>query len=291
MAALTAGSDMDVSDWSGRGAIEEWLGAQAERPDADLDLARMALAVAALDRPPGAARVHAEHLARLAEDARDAARAGAAALSRRVEIVNDVLFRRHGYDGDRETYDDLDNADLMKVIERRKGLPIALSILWLHTARAQGWQAEGVNFPGHFLVRLGDGRQQIVLDPFERGQTRDAAELRHLLKQMRGRAAEIEAEHYAAASNRQILIRLLNNVKLRHAKRREHEAALGAVERMALIAPGDPAIWYEAATIAGQIGLLKRAMTCLERVVKLDGEGRLQREVAALMQSLRARLN
>jgi regulator of sirC expression with transglutaminase-like and TPR domain len=281
---------MDVAGWTDRGTIEEWLGAQAARPDAELDLAQMALALAALDRPAAAAP-HAAHLTALVADARHAAQANSPTLAQRVRIVNDTLFRRHGYDGDRETYDDLDNADLMKVIERRKGLPIVLSILWLHVARGLGWPADGVNFPGHFLVRIGDGRQHLVLDPFERGQTRDAAELRHLLKQMRGQSAELEAGHYAAAGNRQILIRLLNNVKLRRLKREETDAALIAVERMALVAPGDAAIWLEAASLAARIGLLKRAMTVLERVAKLDGEGRLQREVAALMQSLRARLN
>src|SRR5258708_14411582 len=70
------------------------------------------------------------------------------------ERLADVIARAYAYRGDSETYDDLQNADLARVIERRKGLPVALSVLYLHFARAQGWHAEGLPFPGHFLIRL-----------------------------------------------------------------------------------------------------------------------------------------
>ena len=70
-------------------------------------------------------------------------------------IGAEIVARSYGYRGDTESYDDLQNADLVRVIERRKGLPVALSILYLALARQQGWAAEGLAFPAHFLIRVG----------------------------------------------------------------------------------------------------------------------------------------
>ncbi len=102
------------------------------------------------------------------------------------EALSEVIARSYAYRGDSETYDDLQNADLVRVIERRKGLPVALSILYLHVARAQGWQAEGLAFPVHFLIRIGIDGARHVVDPFHEGALRDAAELRKLLRQVLG---------------------------------------------------------------------------------------------------------
>jgi regulator of sirC expression with transglutaminase-like and TPR domain len=72
----------------------------------------------------------------------------------RVAALTQVMAEEHGYNGDRQHYDDLQNANLIRVIDRRRGLPVALGILYLHAARAQGWRAAGINFPGHFLIAV-----------------------------------------------------------------------------------------------------------------------------------------
>lgn len=94
-------------------------------------------------------------------------------------------MRRQGYAGDVLTYDDLQNANLIRVIDRRKGLPVALGILWIHAARARGWRADGLAFPGHFLVRL---EHRVIVDPFNEGRLCDAAFLRRLLRATAGAA-------------------------------------------------------------------------------------------------------
>ena len=93
--------------------------------------------------------------------------------------------------GDAETYDDLQNANLISVIRRRKGLPVALGIIWLHTARAAGWGAHGVDFPAHFLVALEGKSVQAVIDVFGGGVTLDARDLRVLWKRVEGEKAEL----------------------------------------------------------------------------------------------------
>jgi len=183
------------------------------RPEAAIDLAEAALALAALDRPRVEAEPYRHHLSLLARDVGAAAGDPAAGrLDRRVAALNDVILGKYGYAGDRVTYEDPQNANLMRVIDRRKGLPIALGILYLHAARAQGWAAYGLGFPGHFLIRLDGDRRRLVVDPFNQGRTCDTPALRELLKAVMGLEAELEPAHYAAVSNRSILLRLQNNI-------------------------------------------------------------------------------
>jgi regulator of sirC expression with transglutaminase-like and TPR domain len=281
---------LDVSAWRDTAAIEAWLLEQSALPDAALDLAQMALALAAHGRPGLDAAPYALHLDALAGEA-EAIAATTLAPAEQAAALADILFARRGYRGDRETYDDLANADLARVIERKKGLPIALSILYLHVARALGWPAAGVNFPGHFLVRMGAAADGVFVDPFDRGALRSPAELEALLKRMQGEDAVLTSAHLALAENREILLRLQNNIKLRCLNAGDMAAGLAVVERMALVAPGNPAVWYEAATLNAELGQLRRARTCLETVTRLDRERRLAAPVEELLARLKARLN
>jgi regulator of sirC expression with transglutaminase-like and TPR domain len=285
--ALRGDAAVDVSAWTGTDAIEAWLLEQSRRDDGVLDLAQMALALAALGRPGVDAAPYAAHLDALAEEAEALSEPGMTAAEQ-VAALNAVLFDRGGYAGDRETYDDLANADLMRVIDRKKGLPIALSILYLHVARGLGWPAAGVNFPGHFLVQIGSGEDGLLVDPFERGV---AADLPRLLKQTLGPEAMSATVDLEFADNRSILLRLQNNIKIRCLKSGDVAGGLATVERMALVTPDNPAVWFEAATLNAEVGQLRRARTCLEAVTRLDRERRLVGQVEALSQRLTTRLN
>ena len=187
--------------------------------DADIDLAEAALLLAGFDRPEARLDDYRHRLAALGRDLaaeRDSAGPEAGAtLAGRAAALAAVIAGHHGFTGDRETYNDLRNANLISVIDRRRGLPVALAILYIHAARAVGWTIEGLNFPGRFLVRLGAADGRVVLDPFEGGEIRDAVALRELLKLGAGASAELAPEHFAAAGNRDILLRLQNNIKVR----------------------------------------------------------------------------
>ena len=90
-------------------------------------------------------------------------------LAGRARALNEIILLKYGYCGDELTYDDLQNANLMRVIDRRKGLPVVLGILFIDAARAQGWEAAGLAFPGHFLIRLAERAERLILDPFHGG--------------------------------------------------------------------------------------------------------------------------
>src|SRR5947209_659742 len=134
-------------------APADYLQKLGELGDGPHDLAHAALVLAAMDHPDRKLAPYRDHLTELADAVRAEAvfmRDGGSA----ADALASVIAGRFGYEGDRSQYDDPDNADLMSVIERRRGLPVALGILYLHAARANRIEASGLFAPGHFLLRI-----------------------------------------------------------------------------------------------------------------------------------------
>jgi regulator of sirC expression with transglutaminase-like and TPR domain len=255
--------------------------------DDAIDLVETALALSAVERPRVKFDWYREHLRRLVADVAERATVDPPAAA-----MGEVLTRRWGYIGDAENYDDPQNADLMRVIDRRRGLPVALGILYIHVARAQGWRMEGLDFPNHFLVRLEADGVRTVLDPFHGGMTRDATSLRALLKVVAGLSTELSPRHYEALDNRSILLRLQNNLKVRHLMAGSPGRALAVVETMQRIAPRRPDLWREAGLLQARLGNLRAAIDALSRFLAAPAVPDRQRhEAAAMLQSLEQRLN
>ena len=264
------------------------IGAQR---DEDIDLAEGALALGALDRPGQTLDRYRRHLAALARDMAERFVPDADGLESRITLLHEVIIDRHGYSGDDQTYDDLQNANLLRVIDRRKGLPVALGILYLHAARSMGWDMVGLNFPGHFLVRLEVEGERAILDPFNGGQVRTVVDLRELIKATAGTAAELEPAYYQAVGNRDILLRLQNNLKLRHLSANDVAQALEVLEGMRLMAPAEPALWRETGLLQAHRGNLDEAISALETFMRLGGSDHQLHQAAMLIQQLKNRLN
>lgn len=248
--------------------------------------------LAVLDRPNGDLDSYRHHLTQLAEDvAGRLPPEGDDTVAVRVAALCESLVNRYGYQGDTKTYEDLQNANLMSVIDRRRGLPVALGIVFLHVARVRGWDIVGLNFPGHFLVRLEAGGERMIIDPFRRGLACSAVDLRDLLKATAGAAAELEPEHYAPVDNRSILLRLQNNIKLRHLRSGQVPKALEVLEDMLLFAPREPALWRETGLLRAHIGSLNAAIAALETFMELAGDDPSLHQTALIIQQLRNRLN
>ncbi|WP_455373646.1 SirB1 family protein [Limibacillus halophilus] len=276
-----------------RGELEEHLRAQGRKPDQEIDLAGAALTMAALFRPGKALAPFERHLEELARQTAAAGRVLKAELSLegRIEALRGVLGERHGYRGDREDYDDPQNANLMAVMERKLGLPVALGVLTLHAARAQGWAISGLGFPGHFLVRLDLGSERAVIDPFNGWQRLESSELRDLLKAIAGLDAELTPDHYAPVENRSVLLRLQNNIKLRALQAERFEEALSCLEIMLMIAPAEADLWREMGLVNAQAGNLRGAILSLEQFLELAPRHHQADEALHLIRALRTRLN
>jgi regulator of sirC expression with transglutaminase-like and TPR domain len=262
-----------------------------------LPLAEAALAFARIDRPTVDPEGYRAHLDQLADElAAELGGVSAPPLKERVRALVQVMVGNHGYQGDGATYDDLSNADLMRVIDRRRGLPVALGILYIHAARAQGWQAGGLNFPGHFLIRIDAGGERAILDPFAGGELRSTAQLRKLMQLLgAGRdgqgATELRPEHYRMVDDRDVLLRLQNNIKLRLLQAGGSEAAFEVLRRMRLLAPRHADLWRETGMLANHIGRLTAGIAALETALRLDPMAEWRHEATLLLQQLKGRLN
>ena len=264
------------------------LDALGQLPDAELDLADAALQLARTSLPGADWKAARAHLSALA---RDAAYLGAEGVEGRARALATLLAGRHGYRGDSETYDDLANANLIRVIERRRGLPVALGILWLHAARAAGWEAHGLDFPGHFLIGLTAAGRQVAVDPFDGGAVLDAPALRALVKRIEGPGSELRPGLLRAVGNRPVLLRLQNNIKLRLLRAGDVAGALECTEQMLRLAPAAPTPWREAALMRERLGLVGAAISAWEQFIALVPEGELASKAQDAVAALRAKLN
>ena len=204
-------------------------------PDSDVDLVRAALAIGDLVDPTlDAAAAHStlETLAeRVRVDLGDASSPTAVA-----EHVCAVLFDEEGFAGDADDYYHPRNSSFAAVLERHRGMPILLSVLYIEVARRVGLDVQGVGAPGHFLVKYNDGRQDRYLDPYNGGRPVPTAELRAALHEALAGASSADA-YLEAVTKRQILARILVNLKNSYLRRDDPAGALGAVDYLLAMSP------------------------------------------------------
>lgn len=216
-------------------------------------------------------------------------------LAGRAGVLAGLMTGRYGYLGDTEQYDDLDNANLIRVIQRRRGLPVALGILWLHAARAAGWPARGINFPGHFLFALEgerkEGRVLVVLDVFRGGVTLDRDDLRRMLRAVNSPDLEPGPRLLAAMSSRDVLLRLQANIKSRLILIGDVQAALACVNDTLRLAPEEPMLWREAGQLYQRLDQVEGALRCYGRSLQLAPRGEAAARTRAAMAELRGRLH
>ena len=206
------------------------------RPEPVLDLARIALLVAA----ESDARVDVDSQIHTLES-------WAAELSARLDPgwnnlqklarLRSFVFEDLGFRGDSKDYFSPSNSLLNQVMERRLGVPLTLSIIFMELGWRVGIPFEGVGFPGHFLVRLPGEPRDLVLDPFNHGRTMHEEDCRRLLDEVTGGRLEFDGRLLASVTKRDIITRLLRNLKGAYLRSNQDEGALAAVERLLLIHP------------------------------------------------------
>ena len=255
-------------------------------PDTEIDIADAALQLARIDAPQADWRAAREHLSEIARHA-----AAMADAADRVEALADLLAARYGYAGDAESYDDLANANIIRVTERRRGLPVALGIIWLHAAHAAGWTAHGLDFPAHFLIALPGGPGAAVVDVFNGGLPLGSAELRALLKRVAGADAELRPGLLRPMNTRAVLLRLQNNIAGRRLTAGDMPGALACVTDMLRLAPDHAELWQQAALMHQRLDQVAAALRCCERFLALVPEGTAAERVRGLVAELRHRLN
>lgn len=198
------------------------------------NLARGALLIALEEYPQLDVDAYLQQLDALAERVRRRGSAGEPAVFR-LGHLHAEMFDRDGYIGDDGSYYDPRNAYLNEVIDRKLGLPIALSIIFLHVAERVGLTASGVGLPGHYVVKVQFELNEIYVDPFRGGTTLTMPELAELLQQVSGGQIQLASEHLRSWSGRQTLIRLHANLQNMWGRRGETRKANAARERIEIL--------------------------------------------------------
>jgi regulator of sirC expression with transglutaminase-like and TPR domain len=238
---------------------------------ADPPLAETALVVA-LEEYPGLqvraylARLHA-FTSVVADRVRQAAAErpqGVLTTADRIAILNRYVFGELGFRGDREAYYDPRNSFLNDVIDRRRGIPLTLSLVYMELARGAGLRLAGVGFPGHFLVRTQAAHPPRLLDPWDGGAEVGPDEV---AERLRGQGVDA-AEALRAVDGRAMLRRLLTNLRVVYLRQDDPERALRAAERLLLLAPDAPAELLEYAAVCGRLGRYVEGIAALERCLE-----------------------
>jgi regulator of sirC expression with transglutaminase-like and TPR domain len=211
------------------------LSSFAAQSDAELDLVEGAVAIARIGYPGLRAAAVRERLDELAAPltALGLARLPAFAQAR---ALGDYLYLSRGFRGNQEAYLDPDNSFLNVVLERRLGIPITLAVVYLEIARRVGVVARGVGFPGHFLVRVDDARDTVLVDPFFGGQVLDRPALAELLRRVAPRMT-LREEMIDPVNVRQIVARMLMNLRGIYSARADSGRLLAVLDQLIDLMP------------------------------------------------------
>ncbi len=211
-------------------------------------LAHGALLIAKEEYPDLDVPHYLEHLDALGRAAQSVMREAENTVER-VQTLSDFLFVRTGFSGNRDNYGDPRNSFLNDVLERRLGIPITLSVIYLEVGRRAGLNLFGVSFPSHFLVKAVDERGELIIDPFNGGAILDLDEIRGRLQQIYGQPVELQPAMLKAVGGRQILARMLRNLKNIYASGADWPRALAALDRILLLEPRAADEMLERATL------------------------------------------
>lgn len=208
-------------------------------PDHALDLARAALLVAAESDPRVDVDAQVHTLETWAAELRGRIEPGWNNLQKLARLRR-YVFEDLGFRGEHKDYYSPSNSLLHEVMQRRRGIPLTLSILFLELGWRIGMPLEGVGFPGHFLVRLSGEPGDLLLDPFSEGRSLSRDEVRGLLEKATGGRMEFDEALLASITKRDMIARLLLNLKGAYLRAQRDEEALAVVDRLLVMHPGDP---------------------------------------------------
>lgn len=261
----------------------------ARQPDERIDLAVGALLISGEENPGLDLEAWIARLDRMGAEVRPRL-AGARDELRRLELLTGYLYGEYGLHGNAEDYYDPRNSYLNEVLERRLGIPVTLAVVGIEVGRRAGVPLEGVGFPGHFLLRHAR-HPQILLDPFDAGRLLTLEDCEALLLRMSGGAAGFEPSFLYPVGPRQILVRMLTNLKGIHASRNQLDKAVAAIDRILLLTPGDAQQLRDRGLLHIRRGDLAAGIDDLESYLGQDGDVQEHDEILALLDEARRRLH
>jgi regulator of sirC expression with transglutaminase-like and TPR domain len=238
-----------------------------------------------LDVQQEARRIHllaAEGAARVAGESNPFAR---------LDGLQRYFTRDLGFRGNAEDFDDPRNSFLNEVLDRKLGIPLTLTLIFMEIARAAGFEAAGVGLPGHFISRLTYEGRTILVDPYHGGCVISEEDCRVLVRRCTGRSSLFRREVLLGSSERSMLRRLLLNLKHTYVSRNDYRRALAIVERLLLLHPADSKEIRDMGFLKAHLGQPSAAITDLETYLSLDPGAPDRESVQGRLVWLRRRLS
>jgi regulator of sirC expression with transglutaminase-like and TPR domain len=266
------------------------LGALVIGEESAIELPRAALLVAGEEYPDLDVGSYLDRLAQLGATFRDRLRSAEELdARRRVAILNALLFGEEGFRGNGVNYYDSRNSYLNEVLDRRLGIPITLSLVYIEVARQGGLHLFGIGLPGHFIV----GGTGLLIDPFNCGQLLNRTDCQELLQRAYGASAELQPEHLAPTPPRHILARLIANLKVAYQIKGDLVRAVRHSEQLSIVLPTSTEL-RERGLLRYQLGDLAGAAAELSRYLELEpaaADANAIRHQLELIQQLHERRN
>jgi len=195
-------------------------------------------------------------------------------LHQLIYMLNQVLFEEEGFVGNMADFYDPRNSFLNEVLERKQGIPITLSILYIEVGRRIGLPLEGISFPGHFLVKLSLSNGDIVLDPFSQGVSLSAENLLERLQDIYGDNADLDLLRDAleTATPQDIMVRMLRNLKGIYLQRKLYDKALQIMNIIVTLAGDVPEEWRDRGAVYQQLECARAALQDYQKYLQMKPE-------------------
>jgi regulator of sirC expression with transglutaminase-like and TPR domain len=204
-----------------------------------------------------------------------------------VKALNEYLFEELQFTGNRDKYEDPRNSCLNEVLERRTGIPLTLSIVYMEVARRAGLQVDGINFPGHFLVRCPQAHSHhLVIDPFHAGALLSEHNCRLLLQKHVGSEVAFSRALLAPATRNQILVRMLLNLKRIYVHMRSFPQARDVTELLLALTPSALSELRDRGLLAYQLNDVTSALRDLQAYLRLASLSESDKESRAEHQQI-----
>jgi regulator of sirC expression with transglutaminase-like and TPR domain len=258
------------------------------QPEATIDLAEATLLIAKEEYPDLDV---AAYLARFEDMGADVRRLAGADQDphRLITELGEYLFQRLGFRGNTDDYYDPKNSFLNEVLDRRTGIPITLSAVYMEVGRRLGLRVHGVGMPGHFLVKYVGPSEEIVIDPFGGGRIVSAADCQLILDRVFEGKRRFEPAMLSIVGTRQILTRMLANLKAIYFNDEEYGKALSIVERLVILHPHDACEIRDRGLLSCQLRRYADAIADLERYLRLAPEANDAETIRDHLRTLRQR--
>jgi regulator of sirC expression with transglutaminase-like and TPR domain len=263
--------------------------AEISRPEESIRLEYAALLVAAEDEAHRQVDV-VEYLLRLAGLGKEAHERVAAAAGAAVEAFNRFMFEELGFAGNQLDYYDPANSYLNRVLDSRVGIPITLSIIYMEVGRKAGLEIDGIGLPGHFIVRARerDALESVLIDPFH-GLTLAREDCQDRLDEVYGGQVALTDEHLRASTAREILVRLLTNLKAIYVRANLKLHTLAIIDRILLLAPLAASEHRDRGIVLAQLERLPEAIAELEAYLQMAARASDAEEVRKQLHALKRR--